>query len=245
MFHYYDVIIKQTKSVPTQEQMWDRPSSSVLHNMDVFLTGCEEGSESNRHRSHIWLLCCLQSDWFIDSGKICKYVATISALILLWEGIFACSGVFFLSSLVPQIVQIGAKFMLVTGLFVSAGCTIMFGWVWVQCATTCQKWRGRASWFPMAATDYFCFLFFPRRLLDRVPSGTAFIVLCFVVRSVDAVGFAAAMTSSFAMTAKIFPNNVATVLVSADEPCAIGMLPGHWSHGKTKNIIVTVVLCVF
>lgn len=30
------------------------------------------------------------------------------------------------------------------------------------------------------------------------------------------MGFAAAMTSSFAMTAKIFPNNVATVLVSGD-----------------------------
>lgn len=57
------------------------------------------------------------------------------------------------------------------------------------------------------------------RLLDRVPSGPPFIALCFVVRSIDALGFAAAMTSTFAMTAKIFPNNVATVLVSADESC--------------------------
>lgn len=64
------------------------------------------------------------------------------------------------------------------------------------------------------------FSFFARRLLDRVPAGPAFITLCFVVRSVDAVGFAAAMTSSFAMTAKIFPNNVATVLVSADNTLA-------------------------
>lgn len=54
------------------------------------------------------------------------------------------------------------------------------------------------------------------RLLNRVPAGSAFISLCFIVRSIDAVGFAAAMTSSFAMTAKIFPNNVATVLVSGD-----------------------------
>lgn len=52
-------------------------------------------------------------------------------------------------------------------------------------------------------------------VLNRVPAGPAFISLCFLVRSIDAVGFAAAMTSSFAMTAKIFPNNVATVLVSA------------------------------
>lgn len=57
------------------------------------------------------------------------------------------------------------------------------------------------------------------RLLDRVPSGPPFIALCFVVRSIDALGFAAAMTSTFAMTAKIFPNNVATVLVSADGSC--------------------------
>lgn len=95
--------------------------------MHVFLTGCEEGSESNRHRSHIWLLRCLQSNWFIDSGKICKYVATISTLILSCDPIFARSGIFFLSSLVHQIVQIGAKFMLVMGLFVSSVCTIMFG----------------------------------------------------------------------------------------------------------------------
>uniref|UniRef100_A0A7N6BBY6 Major facilitator superfamily (MFS) profile domain-containing protein n=1 Tax=Anabas testudineus TaxID=64144 RepID=A0A7N6BBY6_ANATE len=72
------------------------------------------------------------------------------------------------------IVEIGAKFMLIMGLFVSSICTILFG------------------------------------LLDRVPAGPAFITLCFLVRSIDALGFAAAMTSSFAMTAKIFPNNVAT-----------------------------------
>lgn len=62
------------------------------------------------------------------------------------------------------------------------------------------------------------------RLLNRVPAGATFITLCFIVRSIDAVGFAAAMTSSFAMTAKIFPNNVATVLVSPDVLRALGML---------------------
>lgn len=88
------------------------------------------------------------------------------------------------------IVQIGAKFMLVTGLFVSSGCTIMFG------------------------------------LLDRVPAGPPFIALCFIVRSVDALGFAAAMTSSFAMTAKIFPNNVATVLGSLEIFTGLGLILG-------------------
>nr|XP_046268790.1 MFS-type transporter SLC18B1 [Scatophagus argus] len=88
------------------------------------------------------------------------------------------------------IVQIGAKFMLVTGLFVSSVCTIMFG------------------------------------LLDRAPSGPAFITLCFIVRSVDAVGFAGAMTSTFAMSAKIFPNNVATVLGSLEIFTGLGLILG-------------------
>ncbi|KAK9534079.1 hypothetical protein VZT92_009152 [Zoarces viviparus] len=88
------------------------------------------------------------------------------------------------------IVQIGAKFMLVAGLFVSSGCTIVFG------------------------------------LLNRVPAGAAFISLCFIVRSVDAFGFAAAMTSTFAMTGKIFPNNVATVLGSLEVFTGLGLILG-------------------
>lgn len=51
------------------------------------------------------------------------------------------------------------------------------------------------------------------RFLDRAPDGTIFIVLCFVVRSVNAVGFAGAVTSSFAVSAKVFPDNIATILV--------------------------------
>ncbi|XP_072221450.1 MFS-type transporter SLC18B1 [Leuresthes tenuis] len=88
------------------------------------------------------------------------------------------------------IVQIGAKFMLIAGLFVSSGCTIMFG------------------------------------LLDRAPEGAIFITLCFIVRSVDALGLAAAMTSTFAMTAKIFPNNVATVLGSLEIFTGLGLILG-------------------
>ncbi|TNN44025.1 MFS-type transporter SLC18B1 [Liparis tanakae] len=64
------------------------------------------------------------------------------------------------------------------------------------------------------------------RLLDRVPSGATFITLCFVVRSVDALGFAAAMTSTFAMTARIFPNNVATVLGSLEVFTGLGLILG-------------------
>ncbi|XP_054653127.1 MFS-type transporter SLC18B1 isoform X2 [Dunckerocampus dactyliophorus] len=88
------------------------------------------------------------------------------------------------------IVQIGAKMMLIMGLFLSSGCTILFG------------------------------------LLDRVPAGPAFIALCIIVRSVDAVGFAAAMTSSFALSAKVFPNNVATVLGSLEVFTGLGLILG-------------------
>ncbi|KAK1874700.1 MFS-type transporter SLC18B1 [Dissostichus eleginoides] len=107
--------------------------------------------------------------------------------------IFGCYAVFnLIASLImgKYIVQIGAKFMLVAGLFVSAGSTIMFG------------------------------------LLTRVPPGACFIALCFVVRSVDAVGFAAACTSSFAITAQIFPNNVATVLGSLEMFTGLGLILG-------------------
>ncbi|CAG13181.1 unnamed protein product, partial [Tetraodon nigroviridis] len=107
--------------------------------------------------------------------------------------IFGCYAVCnLIGSLVmgKYIVQIGAKFMLVMGLFVSSVCTILFG------------------------------------LLNRVPAGATFITLCFIVRSIDAVGFAGAMTSSFAMTAKIFPNNVATVLGSLEVFTGLGLILG-------------------
>ncbi|KAL0969777.1 hypothetical protein UPYG_G00232160 [Umbra pygmaea] len=88
------------------------------------------------------------------------------------------------------IVQIGAKFMLVSGLFVSSVCTVLFG------------------------------------LLDRVPEGATFISMCFIIRSVDAVGFSAAMTSTFAVSAKVFPNNIATVLGSLEIFTGLGLILG-------------------
>uniref|UniRef100_A0A8C4RNC0 Solute carrier family 18 member B1 n=1 Tax=Erpetoichthys calabaricus TaxID=27687 RepID=A0A8C4RNC0_ERPCA len=88
------------------------------------------------------------------------------------------------------IVQIGAKFMLCAGLFLSGGCTVLFG------------------------------------LLDRVPHGVPFILMCFIVRSIDAVGFAAAMTSSFAIIAKAFPNNIATVLGILEIFTGLGLVLG-------------------
>lgn len=59
------------------------------------------------------------------------------------------------------------------------------------------------------------------------------------------MGFAAAMTSSFAMTAKLFPNNVATVLVSADKSYASSMLFGHHeNHKKTRTaLLLQLFIC--
>ncbi|KAK2491876.1 hypothetical protein MC885_010709 [Smutsia gigantea] len=93
--------------------------------------------------------------------------------------IFGCYALFdLLATLVfgKYLVQIGAKFMFVAGIFVSGGVTIIFG------------------------------------ILDHIPDGSIFIAMCFLVRITDAISFAAAMTASFPILAKAFPNNVATIL---------------------------------
>ncbi|KFZ46369.1 MFS-type transporter SLC18B1, partial [Antrostomus carolinensis] len=63
-------------------------------------------------------------------------------------------------------------------------------------------------------------------MLDKVPSGPMFIGLCFLVRAMDAVGFAAAMTASFSILAKVFPNNIATVLGSLEIFTGLGLVLG-------------------
>ncbi|XP_053143687.1 MFS-type transporter SLC18B1 isoform X2 [Hemicordylus capensis] len=107
--------------------------------------------------------------------------------------IFGCFALFnFLTSLIMGqfLVQIGAKFMFVTGMFISGCVTILFG------------------------------------MLDRAPDGPIFIALCFLVRTVDAIGFAAAMTASFSILAKAFPNNIATVLGSLEIFTGLGLVLG-------------------
>ncbi|XP_073431941.1 MFS-type transporter SLC18B1-like isoform X4 [Dendrobates tinctorius] len=62
--------------------------------------------------------------------------------------------------------------------------------------------------------------------LDKASEGTVFIALCFLVRSVDAVGFGASITSSFAILAKAFPNNIATVMGSLEVFSGLGLVLG-------------------
>ncbi|XP_053566921.1 MFS-type transporter SLC18B1 [Bombina bombina] len=107
--------------------------------------------------------------------------------------IFGCFALFnFLTSLIlgKYLVQIGAKFMLVSGMFTSGCATILFG------------------------------------LLDKAPDGTVFIVLCFIVRSVDAIGFGASITASFSILAKAFPNNIATTMGSLEIFTGLGLILG-------------------
>uniref|UniRef100_A0A8C0SKW6 Solute carrier family 18 member B1 n=1 Tax=Canis lupus familiaris TaxID=9615 RepID=A0A8C0SKW6_CANLF len=107
--------------------------------------------------------------------------------------IFGCYALFdLLASLVfgKYLVQIGAKFMFVAGMFVSGGVTILFG------------------------------------VLDKVPEGPIFIAMCFLVRMADAVSFAAAITASFSILAKAFPNSVATVLGSLEIFSGLGLVLG-------------------
>ncbi|XP_066171505.1 MFS-type transporter SLC18B1 isoform X3 [Sylvia atricapilla] len=63
-------------------------------------------------------------------------------------------------------------------------------------------------------------------MLDKVPSGPMFISFCFLVRAMDAISFAAAITASFSMLAKAFPTNIATVLGSLEIFSGLGLVLG-------------------
>ncbi|XP_078503168.1 MFS-type transporter SLC18B1-like [Lissotriton helveticus] len=63
-------------------------------------------------------------------------------------------------------------------------------------------------------------------ILDKAADGTPFVVLCFVVRAVDAVGFGAATTASFSILAKAFPNHIATVLGTLEIFTGLGLVLG-------------------
>lgn len=63
-------------------------------------------------------------------------------------------------------------------------------------------------------------------VLDQLPEGPIFIVMCFLVRIVDAIGFGAAITASSSILAKAFPNNVATVMGSLEVFSGLGLVAG-------------------
>ncbi|XP_043819780.1 MFS-type transporter SLC18B1 isoform X2 [Dromiciops gliroides] len=63
-------------------------------------------------------------------------------------------------------------------------------------------------------------------MLDQAPDGPVFITMCFLVRVVDAISFAAAITASSSILAKAFPNNVATVMGSLEIFSGLGLVLG-------------------
>ncbi|KAI0233873.1 MFS-type transporter SLC18B1 [Lamellibrachia satsuma] len=62
--------------------------------------------------------------------------------------------------------------------------------------------------------------------LDAVPSGTTFIVMSIVIRSVEACGCAAFITASLAILANEFPNNVATAYAVLEMLGGLGFMIG-------------------
>jgi 20S proteasome subunit beta 7 len=51
-------------------------------------------------------------------------------------------------------------------------------------------------------------------MLDKCPPGNLFIIMCFVTRSIEALGASAFITASFAIIANEFPDHVSSVFVS-------------------------------
>lgn len=63
-------------------------------------------------------------------------------------------------------------------------------------------------------------------VLDHSPAGTSFIVLCFLVRSVEALGAAAFTTASFAIIANDFPDHVSTIFGILETFSGLGLMVG-------------------
>lgn len=56
------------------------------------------------------------------------------------------------------------------------------------------------------------------RFLDGSPDGAPFAAICFMVRVVEALGAAALITSSYAIIANTFPDNVTAMFVCIPPP---------------------------
>ncbi|XP_069110258.1 MFS-type transporter SLC18B1-like, partial [Argopecten irradians] len=63
-------------------------------------------------------------------------------------------------------------------------------------------------------------------LLDKCPDGNIFIIMCFLSRTIEALGASAYITASFAILSNEFPNHVATVIGSLETFSGIGLMIG-------------------
>ncbi|XP_077990766.1 MFS-type transporter SLC18B1-like [Glandiceps talaboti] len=62
--------------------------------------------------------------------------------------------------------------------------------------------------------------------LNRVPSGTMFVALCFVVRIFEAIGAAASSVGAYSIIAKTFRHNIATAFGTIEIFCGLGLMIG-------------------
>ncbi|KAG6448008.1 MFS-type transporter SLC18B1 [Manduca sexta] len=73
-------------------------------------------------------------------------------------------------------------------------------------------------------------------LLDKVDDHIAFIALSFTIRIIEAMGNAAFLTASFAIIAKEFPNNVATMFASLETFFGLGLIVGPTVGGALYGL---------
>ncbi|XP_045182089.2 MFS-type transporter SLC18B1-like isoform X1 [Mercenaria mercenaria] len=72
--------------------------------------------------------------------------------------------------------------------------------------------------------------------LDKGPDGTMFIVMCFLCRSIEALGCSAFVTALFAILAHEFPDSVITVMGSLETFSGLGMMVGPPIGGALYEI---------
>ncbi|KOB76272.1 putative MFS-type transporter [Operophtera brumata] len=77
-------------------------------------------------------------------------------------------------------------------------------------------------------------------MLDRFEDHMAFITLSFIIRIVEAMGNAAFLTASFAIIAKEFPNNIATMFVS---PTVGGALYTYGGYSLPFAVLGFALFC--
>ncbi|KAF0292818.1 Coiled-coil domain-containing protein 130 [Amphibalanus amphitrite] len=63
-------------------------------------------------------------------------------------------------------------------------------------------------------------------LLDFIPDADAFIVTCYVVRVVEALGTAAFVTAAYTIVANQFPENINLLVGTSETVCAVGIAAG-------------------
>ncbi|CAG5122705.1 unnamed protein product [Candidula unifasciata] len=72
--------------------------------------------------------------------------------------------------------------------------------------------------------------------LDKGPSGTIFVVMSFLVRTVEALGVSAFSTASFAIISNEFPNHIASVFATLETCIGIGLMVGPTIGGALYEV---------